>query len=262
MTQVYLNPVPSNRSTSGRDSESDLRDNCDMTTARTSFAKLNVVVTGGGGALGGAVVEQLLEHGARVHVPCIGAVPEAFADRERLLATANVNLTDDESAAAFFATTGPLWGSVHLAGTFAMGTIETTTTAMFRKLMEINAVTCLISCREAVAKIRAADSGGRIVNVAARPVSVPTPGMTAYAASKAAVATITATLAEELAPEGIWVNAIAPSIIDTPANRAAMPDANYSNWPTPADLAQTILHLVSPDNASTRGAIVPVYGRS
>ena len=103
---------------------------------------------------------------------------------------------------------------------------------------------------------------GRIVNVAARPALVPTAEMTAYAASKAAVAALTLSLAEELAPSGIWVNAVVPSIIDTAANRAAMPDANHASWPTPEEIAETIAFLASPQNEATRGALVPVYGRS
>jgi NAD(P)-dependent dehydrogenase (short-subunit alcohol dehydrogenase family) len=76
------------------------------------------------------------------------------------------------------------------------------------------------------------------------------------------VAGLTLALAEELAPHEIWVNAIVPSIIDTPGNRAAMPDADFSSWPTPEGLAETIAHLASPRNKVARGALVPVYGRS
>jgi NAD(P)-dependent dehydrogenase (short-subunit alcohol dehydrogenase family) len=103
---------------------------------------------------------------------------------------------------------------------------------------------------------------GRIVNVAARPALVPTGQMTAYAASKGAVAALTLSLAEELAESSIWVNAIIPSIIDTSANRAAMPDADHRAWPKPQEIAETVAFLASPQNAVTRGALVPVYGKS
>jgi NAD(P)-dependent dehydrogenase (short-subunit alcohol dehydrogenase family) len=86
--------------------------------------------------------------------------------------------------------------------------------------------------------------------------------MSAYAASKAAVAALTLSLAEELADRAIWVNAVVPSIIDTPANRAAMPDAGHDAWPKPEEIAETIAFLASPQNLATRGALVPVYGRS
>jgi NAD(P)-dependent dehydrogenase (short-subunit alcohol dehydrogenase family) len=87
-------------------------------------------------------------------------------------------------------------------------------------------------------------------------------GMAAYTASKAAVAALTVALAEELAKDGILVNAVAPSIIDTPANRHAMPRADHGAWPMPEEVAQTIVFLASPDNKVTRGAVVPVYGRA
>jgi NAD(P)-dependent dehydrogenase (short-subunit alcohol dehydrogenase family) len=86
--------------------------------------------------------------------------------------------------------------------------------------------------------------------------------MVGYAASKSAVATLTQALAQELTDEEIWVNAVAPSVLDTPANRAAMPQAEYSRWVSPVDLAEIIAFLASPANRVTRGAVIPVYGGS
>jgi NAD(P)-dependent dehydrogenase (short-subunit alcohol dehydrogenase family) len=86
--------------------------------------------------------------------------------------------------------------------------------------------------------------------------------MTAYTVAKAGVAALTVALAEEVAKDGILVNAVAPSIMDTPANREAMPKANFDAWPKVEEVAATILFLASPDNRVTRGAIVPVYGKS
>jgi NAD(P)-dependent dehydrogenase (short-subunit alcohol dehydrogenase family) len=109
-----------------------------------------------------------------------------------------------------------------------------------------------------------ADGGGRIVNVAARPgLEWRTgAGMAAYSASKAGVAALTAALGEEVAKDGILVNAVAPSIMDTPANRQAMPKADYALWPKVEEVAATIAFLASPENRVTRSAIVPVYGKS
>jgi NAD(P)-dependent dehydrogenase (short-subunit alcohol dehydrogenase family) len=90
----------------------------------------------------------------------------------------------------------------------------------------------------------------------------PVPGMTAYAASKAGVAALTQALAAELVKDGILVNAVLPSIIDTPANRAAMPSADHTMWPKPAELAEAIGFLASSHNTLTSGALVPVYGRA
>jgi NAD(P)-dependent dehydrogenase (short-subunit alcohol dehydrogenase family) len=106
--------------------------------------------------------------------------------------------------------------------------------------------------------------GGRIVNVAARQALEwrGGAGLVAYTSSKAAVAALTVALSEEVAKEGILVNAVAPSIMDTPANRTAMPKADYQAWPKVEEVAATILFLASPENKVTRGAVVPVYGRS
>ena len=98
--------------------------------------------------------------------------------------------------------------------------------------------------------------------VSAKPALVPTGGLSAYAMSKAAVAALTTSLAEELKEEGIWVNAVVPSTMDTPANRGAMPGADFSSWPSVGDVAETILFLASPQNRATRGALVPVYGKA
>ena len=102
------------------------------------------------------------------------------------------------------------------------------------------------------------------MNVAARPAVEPRQGagMIAYTASKAAVAASTEALAEEVAAEGIWVNAVAPSIMDTPQNRVAMPDADFSRWPSVDDVATAIVFLASPSNRTARGSIVKVYGKS
>ena len=206
----------------------------------------HVVVTGGKGALGGAVVAWFEARGAIVHVPDI----------------ATVDLSDEAQAAAYYAGLPPLWASVQLAGGFAMAPLADTSFGDFERQWKMNTVTCFLACREAVRSIRKAGGGGRIVNVSARAAVVPAPGMTAYVASKAGVAAMTQALAAELVGERILVNAVLPSIIDTPANRASMPKADHAAWPKPAELADAIGFLASPDNALTSGALVPVYGRA
>ncbi len=104
--------------------------------------------------------------------------------------------------------------------------------------------------------------GGRIINVAARPALVPAGGMLAYTTSKAAVASLTQCLAAEVIGESILVNAVVPSIIDTPANRSSMRDADHASWPKAAEIAEAIAFLASPSNRLTSGALVPVYGRA
>ena len=121
-------------------------------------------------------------------------------------------------------------------------------------MLNMNFVSCYLCCRAA---LRASGTpGGRIVNVAARPGMEPRlgAGMAAYAASKAAVAAFTQALAAEVGGRGVLVNAVAPSIIDTPANRAAMPEADHAAWPKPEEIAATIAFLASPANqVSTSG---------
>jgi NAD(P)-dependent dehydrogenase (short-subunit alcohol dehydrogenase family) len=175
---------------------------------------------------------------------------------------ATVDLSSEAAATAYYAALPPLWASIQLAGGFTMAPILETSLASFEQQWRINAVTCFLACREAVRSIRKAGAGGRIVNVATRAVAVPAASMTAYVAAKASVAAMTQALAAELTADGILVNAVLPSIIDTPANRAAMPAADHAAWPRPAELAEAIGYLASPQNTLTSGALVPVYGRS
>jgi NAD(P)-dependent dehydrogenase (short-subunit alcohol dehydrogenase family) len=145
-----------------------------------------------------------------------------------------------------------------------MGGIAEADKSVLSQMLETNAVTCYLCCAAAVLAMRRTGAGGRIVNVASRQALEPRLGtsMVAYTASKAAVAALTEALAEEVAKDGILVNAVAPSIMDTVANRAAMPRADYTLWPKVKEVAATILFLASPDNQVTRGAVVPVYGKS
>lgn len=223
----------------------------------------HIVVTGGSGALGGAVLEALLARGAHCHVPCVEPeVPPYFAlaSHERVSATAAIDLAGEDSTREYFRSLPNLWGSVHLAGGFAMAKLTDTTLAELEHMMEINFVTAFLCCREAVRSMRRG-GGGRIVNVSARPVVRPQGGMAAYSCSKAAVAALTESLGEELIGENVLVNAVLPSIIDTLANRRAMPDADHTTWPKPGEVAETIAFLVGPANTLTSGALVPVFGR-
>ena len=233
------------------------------------YSNRHVVVTGGTGALGAAVAELIAGAGATVHIPAHrNPDPAKFplAGNARVRVAAPVDLGDEAAVRAFYDSVPALWASVHCAGGFTGAAVAETSLAGFRQMFETNAVTCFHCCREAVRRIRAAGAaagtGGRLVNVAARPAVIPTPGLSAYAASKAAVASLTLTLSEELAAERIWANAVLPSIMDTPANRQAMPKADFSKWPKVDDVAATIAFLASPQNVVSRGALVPVYGQS
>jgi NAD(P)-dependent dehydrogenase (short-subunit alcohol dehydrogenase family) len=226
----------------------------------------HVIVTGGTGALGSAVVGALVEAGAICHVPYLHAAEaEHFPLRQhaQVKLMAEIDLTEEAAVARLYGGVAKLWASIHLAGGFAMSPIGTATKADLMKQVDLNLVTAFLSCRAAI-NAMTGSGGGRIVNVAARPALEwrTAAGMTAYAASKAAVAALTVALAEEVVKAGIVVNAVAPSIMDTRANRAAMPQADYAAWPKVEEVAATILFLASPDNKVTRGAVVPVYGRT
>lgn len=223
-----------------------------------------VVVTGGVGGLGTAVVEALLAAGAVCHVPHRGE-PAAVRQRdsERLTLHPGIDLTDEAAVERFYGQIPNLWASIHVAGGFTAGRIAAAGKSVLASQIDMNLVTCYLCCRSAVTAMIATPVGGRIVNVAARPALEwrSGAGMAAYTASKAAVAALTVALAEEVVKNNVLVNAVAPSILDTEANRKAMPKADHAAWPKVEDVAQTILFLASPDNKVTRGAIVPVYGR-
>jgi NAD(P)-dependent dehydrogenase (short-subunit alcohol dehydrogenase family) len=228
------------------------------------FRNRHVVVTGGAGALGTAVVARLLEAGAVCHVPCLNEAEAArfrLRDHKQVLVSITGSLADEAAVEKLYRGATSLWASIHTIGGFAASALHDTDLATIRQQIEMNLISCILCCRAAV---RAMTGGGRIVNVAARPALEwrTGAGMTAYAASKAGVAALTAALAEEVAKDGILVNAVAPSIMDTPANRQAMPKADYALWPKVEEVAATIAFLASPENQVTRGAIVPVYGKS
>jgi NAD(P)-dependent dehydrogenase (short-subunit alcohol dehydrogenase family) len=231
-----------------------------------SFRDRHVVVTGGTGALGTAVVGALLEAGATCHVPYRSEdEAQRFAHRahKNVTLAALGDLSDEAAVTGYYGGFSQLWASIHIAGGFAFAPIEKSDKALLMGQVESNLVSAYLCSRAAVGVLRQS-GGGRIVNVAARHALEPRGGasMTAYTASKAALAGFTQALAEEVAKDGILVNAVAPSIMDTPANRAAMPKADFAAWPKVEEVAATILFLASAENAVTRGAIVPVYGKS
>jgi len=227
----------------------------------------HVVVTGGTGALGTAVVGALIDAGAACHVP-YRREDEAqrfpHRDSKQVSLVALGDLSDEAAVNTFYAGIAKLWASIHIAGGFAFAPIEKSDKALLIGQIESNLVSAYLCSRAAVSAFRQAGGGGRIVNIAARPALEPRTGasMTAYTASKAGLAALTQALAEEVVKDGILVNAVAPSTMDTAANRKAMPKADFSAWPKVEEVAATILFLASPENTVTRGAIVPVYGRS
>jgi NAD(P)-dependent dehydrogenase (short-subunit alcohol dehydrogenase family) len=231
------------------------------------FGDRHLIVTGGTGALGVAVVGALLAAGATCHIPYyIEEEEKKYPHREhpRVKLISGGNLASQAAVTRIYDGVPKLWGSIHLAGGFASGAVADASESDLVTMLRTNLVTCFLCCSVVVrAMRRAGKEGGRIVNIAARPALEPRfgAGAVAYAASKGGVATLTQALAVEVVGEGILVNAVAPSIIDTPANRRAMPTASYALWPKADDIAAVICQLASPDNRVTTGAVVPLYGR-
>jgi len=230
------------------------------------YSGKHVVVTGGTGALGSAMVGLLLEAGAACTVPYVHENGmERFAHRGngKVKLVKVSDLADEAEVARLFQGISP-WASIHIAGGFADGKVADTDKAALMAQIDGNLVSCFLCCRAAVRAMQAAKQGGRIVNVAARPALEQRSGagMSAYTIAKSGVAALTIALAEEVAKDGILVNAVAPSIIDTAANRKAMPKADFDQWPKVEEVSATILFLASAYNKVTRGSVVPVYGKA
>ncbi|MDO8322101.1 SDR family NAD(P)-dependent oxidoreductase [Phenylobacterium sp.] len=225
-----------------------------------------VAVTGAFGILGSAVARAAAGQGARVAlIDFAKSAPEGLvaACGPDALALSGVDLTDpdgarsaiDEAAARF----GGLDALINVAGGFAWQTHADGDPAVWDRLYAMNVRTTANASRAAIPHLRAS-SAGRIVNVGANGAVKSAAGMGAYAASKAGVHRLTESLAEELKGE-VTVNAVLPSIIDTPTNRADMPDADFTRWVRADELAAVILFLASPAASAVTGALIPVTGR-
>lgn len=226
-----------------------------------------VVVTGAAGALGHAVAELFLKQGSRVIAVDLTQVglERLFGGRENIHCVA-ADLTD---AAATLAALGEAITKVgtpdalcNIAGGFAMGDpVHATAEGQWRRMIDLNVATVFNASAAVVPAMLAAGSG-KIVNVAAASAATGKGSMGAYCAAKDAVARLTEAMAQELRAEGINVNAVAPSILDTPANREAMPGADPRQWVALEDLANAIEFLCSPKARAVHGAILPVVGLS
>lgn len=224
----------------------------------------SIIVTGGFGALGRALGAVLAERGARVALLDLAQAPREAGAGENLTLFGGVDLGDPAAAAAAFgaatAQLGGLDALVNVAGGFAWETLERGVIATWDRMYQVNLRTAVIGAQAALPHLRARGAG-RIVNIGALAALKAGGGMGAYAASKSGVARLTEALAEELKEEGITVNAVLPSIIDTPANRADMPQADVTRWVSPQALAGVIAFLLSDDGAPVTGASLPVAGR-
>jgi NAD(P)-dependent dehydrogenase (short-subunit alcohol dehydrogenase family) len=224
----------------------------------------HVLCTGGTGALGSKVTTALVRRGARVTVPAWST-----EEAERLVSElgsfsaqvlfVKADLRDEEQVAKLVDGMPRIDALVHLVGGFMMGPTHTTTLEQFREQFELNVTISFLTIKHALRRMREADYG-RIVTVASRAAIEPSGATPIYSAAKAAVLGLTRAVADETKGTGITANCVLPSIIDTPANRRAMGDADAAKWVKPERLAQTIAFLASDEAGDLRGSAVRVYG--
>lgn len=221
-----------------------------------------VAITGAFGTLGAAVVRAALDAGAQVAALDLAAAPAGVDARAH--AFGGVDIADAAAArTALDAVATALRGLdalVNVAGTFRWETLADGSPDTWDLLYKVNLRSAVAASKAALPHLRASGSG-RIVNIGAGAAAKAGAGMGAYAASKSGVARLTEALAEELKDEGITVNAVLPSIIDTPPNRADMPKAEFDRWVKPEQLADVIVFLLSDRAAAVTGALLPVSGR-
>ena len=227
----------------------------------------SVLITGGTGNLGRHVVKRFLEAGGQIHVPVFD--PDEADELTAFLGDGaeavdfhhDADLTDPRVVDSIMeAMAGPEASGpdivLNLAGGFAMAPIDETSPELWQRMIAMNATTAFLASRAAFPAM-SRRGWGRIVNVSALPaLEGGAPQLTAYGAAKSAVLNLTRSLAQEAAELGITVNAILPSIIDTPANREAMPEADTSGWIPPAEIADVCLFLASPRARVVNGAML------
>ena len=222
-------------------------------------------ITGASGVLGSAVAKAVAECGARVALIDFADHAEVLKDcGPDALMLGGVDLTDAVAASAAIDAVAERFGGldalINVAGGFKWETLEDSLMAGWHRLFLMNVQTAANSSRAAIPYLRRS-AAGRIVNIGANGALKATAGMGPYAASKAGVHALTESLAEELKADGVTVNAVLPSIIDTPTNRADMPKADFASWVSPSELAAAILFLASEEASAITGALLPVTGR-
>ncbi|GLR68252.1 3-ketoacyl-ACP reductase [Acidocella aquatica] len=216
-----------------------------------------VIVTGGFGVLGRVVAADLTKRGHKVAAVDVAPAPGEYGNA---LALGGVDLTDETAVKAAYATVaerlGSVDGLVNIAGGFIWGLVEGNGLAGWDKMFRMNLRTAATSSSAALPYLLR--QGGAIVNIGAFGAIRPGAGMAPYAASKAGVHALTESLAEELRGKGVRVNAVLPTIIDTPTNRADMPDADTAGWVRPESAAKVIAFLLSSEAGAITGATIPL----
>ena len=222
---------------------------------------MTVLVAGGTGFLGNAVVRELIASGYDVAATWV-----VERERERLesepVELIEADLFDADQVGAAISKVDQLEAVVNLVGGYSDGPrVHETDPDDFERMLRLNVMPGFLLARAAMPSL-IDRGGGAFVGVSARPALRPFAGAAGYISSKAAVLALVQALDAEYKGDGIRCNAILPSVIDTPANREAMPGADHSNWVPPEQIARVVRFLVSDDSAPTSGAGIPVYGRA
>jgi NAD(P)-dependent dehydrogenase (short-subunit alcohol dehydrogenase family) len=222
-----------------------------------------VLVTGGTGGLGAAVTQAFLGDGWRVVVPWIAERELERVQAHDRLELVRADLFDPDAVAGAVRAAGPsLRAAVNLVGGFAIhDRVHETPIETFEEQLRLNLRPTYLVCAAVLPTLLAA-GGGAIVCVSSRAARQPFPGAAGYVVSKAAVLALVDALDAEYRKDRIRVNAVLPSVIDTPANRSSMPDADFDTWVAPEEIAGVIRFLCSDDASVTSGAHLPVYGRA
>jgi NAD(P)-dependent dehydrogenase (short-subunit alcohol dehydrogenase family) len=228
--------------------------------------KRTAIVTGGTGGLGAAVTQHLLDHGWRVVVPWVFERELERVSEHEGLDLIEADLLDQGAVENVVARAtddgGPLRGLVNLIGGFAAGgRVHETPVAEFDKQFLLNVRPTYLMTQAALPHM-IDGGGGSIVCVGTRAALQPFSGAAGYISSKAAVIAFAKAVAVEYRNDGVRCNAVLPSVIDTPANRASMPNADHDRWVKPTEIATVIASLLTDDFSPTSGAEIPVYGRS
>lgn len=224
------------------------------------------LVTGGNGNLGQAVARLLATAGYEVHVTVLDEATRASFAHDLLKEGPTVHVGDlskDADVRRIFEEVGrPLAALVATVGGFHGGPFADVDESTIDFQYRLNLKSAILTLRHAHPGLAANPGGAAAVLVANRPALSSGPGVAVTTAMKAAIVSLVQSVAEEWKPEGITVNAVAPGVMDTPENRRAMPDADPTLWPTPAQVADAIAFLLSAEGALITGATIPVFGRS
>lgn len=225
-----------------------------------------ILVTGASGNLGGTVAERALAAGARIAATDRAAekLTARFSDGETIALFPGVELADGASCADYVAKAvarfGRVDGLISTVGGFAFGNVADDSYETWERMLTMNVKTAFHISQAALPAMKA-NGGGSIVLTGATAALKAPGGVSAYAASKSGVMRLAESLANEVKGDGVRVNAIMPSIIDTPQNREAMPDADRAGWVTPQEIADVMLFLVSDASRAVTGALIPVTGK-